>query len=164
MIIAAFDPGVTGAVALLSISKAHRVTHHDSGIDVYDLPTMGEGKQVVINGKALAAKLLEAGAEYVVIEAVHSMPGQGVSGVFKFGTVFGQILGVVQALGIPYELVQPAKWKREMRLMGGDGKGEASRARALELFPALHASLARKRDHNRAEALLLARWWVEKQK
>lgn len=155
-IIAAFDPGITGAVALCNEYTKH------APIGVFDLPTMGTGKQVVLNGTGLAAILRDARAEYAVIEHVHSMPRQGVTGVFKFGCVFGQILGVVQALGIPYELVQPATWKRGMRLPGGEGKGEAARGRALELFPSLCDQLARKKDHNRAEALLLARWWLDK--
>lgn len=158
MIIAAFDPGITGAVAFCN---EHTIR---SPIGVYDLPVMGAGKQVVVNGSALGAYLREWGTNYAVIEHVHSMPGQGVSSMFKFGTVFGQLLGVVQALGIPYELVSPAKWKRDMRLTGGSNKGEEARTRALELFPSLHTQLSRKKDHNRAEALLLARWWMEKQK
>ncbi|MBZ0171139.1 MAG: hypothetical protein K8E66_02045 [Phycisphaerales bacterium] len=155
MIIAAFDPGLSGAVAICWCAK--RPTWA-----VRDLPTMGLGKQIVLNGAGLAEYLRDNLVDHTVVERVHSFPGGGVAGMFRFGTAFGQILGVVQALGIPYELAEPAKWKRDMRLPGGAGKGEASRLRALELFPRLAGELARKRDHNRAEALLLARWWVEK--
>ena len=154
-ILAAFDPGLSGAVALAWISQCPSYT-------VRDLPTMGAGKQIVLNGAELAACLRENKVNTAIVEHVHAMPGQGVSGMFRFGTTFGQILGVLQALEIPYELVSPAKWKREMRLSGGPGKGETSRLRALELFPHLTEDLARKKDHNRAEALLLARWWIER--
>ena len=151
-VLASFDPGVSGALAIYA--GAWRVI---------DLPIMGMGKQVILNGAALASELRAASVTYAVIERVHSWPGGGVAGMFKFGTVFGQILGVVQALNIPYELAEPAKWKREMRLAGEDDKKEQARLRALELFPGLHTDLARKRDHNRAEALLLGQWQLNKQ-
>lgn len=157
MIIAAFDPGLTGAVAFCnSLTKR-------SPIGVVDLPVMGAGKQVVINGTELAALLRQRVVDHAVIEHVHSMPRQGVSSTFKFGTVFGQILGVVQALDIPYELAQPARWKRDMGVAGKKEDGaEFARGRALELFPSMHDLLSRKKDHNRAEALLLARWWLDR--
>ncbi len=159
--IAAFDPGKSGAFA---IAKPTHIVHGAARAiySVDDLPLMGAGKQIILNGAAIARTLAAAHVRHVIIERVHSMPGQGVAGVFKFGTVFGQILGVVQALEIPYELIEPSKWKRALGLPGGPGKGEASRGRALELFPHLSAELARKMDHNRAEALLLARWWLVK--
>lgn len=146
--IAAFDPGLSGAVA---IADGQNYT-------VIDLPTMGADKQIVLNGSELADYLNTNFVRAAVVEHVHAMPGQGVSGMFRFGTAFGQIIGVLQALAIPYELVQPAKWKREMRLPGGKGKGESSRLRAIELMPRMANELKRKKDHNRAEALLLAYW------
>jgi len=155
MNLAAFDPGLSGAVA---ICKDAAAPQRAPARRVLDLPTMGAGKQRILNGAVLTAYLREDEVDHAIIEHVHAMPGQGVAGMFRFGTAFGQILGVVQALGIPYELVQPAKWKRDMRLPGGEGKGEAARLRALELFPDMAEMLARKMDHNRAEALLLARW------
>lgn len=155
MILAAFDPGSkSGALAMVSI-EMHAWRR------VEDLPTMGAGKQVILNGAELAGTLRAAGVTHAVVEHVHSMPRQGVASMFRFGCAFGQILGVLQALGIPYELVQPQTWKRAMRLPGGEGKQEIARNRALELFPTLHDRLARKKDHNRAEALLLAQWYLD---
>ena len=151
-IIAAFDPGLSGAVAIANPNAGR--------YEVRDLPTMGTGKQIVLNGAELAAHMRDSSVTNAVVEHVHAMPGQGVSGMFRFGTAFGQILGVLQALEIPYELVQPAKWKREMRLPGGKGKGETALLRAIELMPSMAGELKRKKDHNRAEALLIARWWV----
>lgn len=156
-IIVAFDPGLSGACAMISVSpQSGRILQ----AQVFDLPTMGAGSRRVLNGSELAAHLRYT--DHAVVENVHAMPKQGVSGVFRFGTAFGQILGVLQALMISYELVEPAKWKREMRLPGGKGKGEASRQRALQLYPRLSKDLSRKKDHNRAEALLLALWWAER--
>lgn len=155
--LAAFDPGlVSGAMALY----LNAGTSEESWV-VDDLPTMGADKQVVLNGTAIGDVLRMSDVNYAIVEHVHAMPKQGVSGVFKFGTAYGQILGVLQALRIPYELVPPQVWKKAMRLPGGPAKGEAARGRALELYPSLHEQLARKRDHNRAEALLIGRWWTE---
>lgn len=155
MIITAFDPGLSGACAQINIDRAGSIKQ----AQVWDLPTMGASKQTVLNGAEVAMYL--KGVDHAVVEHVHAMPGQGVSGMFRFGTAFGQILGVLQALKIPYDLVSPAKWKRDMSLPGGPGKGEAARLRALQLFPRLSGELKLKKDHNKAEALLLAHWFVE---
>jgi crossover junction endodeoxyribonuclease RuvC len=154
--LAAIDVGKTGAVA----SSAGRGGHE--GSVVTDLPVMGSNKQTIVNGGALAEILRDGEINHVVIELVSAMPKQGVSSMFKFGRTFGQVLGVVQALGIPYEFVTAAKWKREMGLPGGEAAKEVARQRAIERFPHLGGRLARKMDHNRAEALLLGLWWWER--
>lgn len=156
MILAAFDPGLSGACAQIDITPTGRIEQ----AQVWDLPTMGAAKQTVLNGAEIAIYLRDD-VDHAVVEHVHAMPGQGVSGMFRFGTAFGQIIGVLQALEIPYDLVSPAKWKRDMSLPGGPAKGEAARLRALQLFPRLSRELKLKRDHNKAEALLLAHWWLE---
>jgi hypothetical protein len=73
---------------------------------------------------------------------------------FKFGRAVGSIEATVVLCGIPHEIVEPSIWKRHFHLPGGDE--ERARQRALELFPAAHALLARKKDHGRAEAALIA--------
>lgn len=153
-----FDPGLSGAIAI------HHAKPQSGAWRVWDLPLMGMGKQMILNGAALAAILRTHAVDHAVIERVHAWPGGGVAGMFRFGTTFGQILGVVQALELSYELVEPSKWKREMRLPGGEGKGEMARGRALELLPHMAADLSRKKDHNRAEALLIGLWWMKGQK
>lgn len=156
MIITAFDPGLSGACAQIDANQRGP----RQWVRVWDLPTMGAGKQTVLNGAEIVTYM--QGVEHAVVEHVHAMPGQGVSGMFRFGTAFGQILGVLQALEISYDLVSPAKWKRDMGLPGGPGKGEAARLRALQLFPRLSGELKLKKDHNKAEALLLAHWWMQR--
>lgn len=159
MIIAAFDPGLSGACAeICFVTPTRRIKQ----AQVWDLPTMGAGKQTVLNGADISALMQKV--EHAVVEHVHAMPGQGVAGMFRFGTAFGQILGILQALKIPYDLVSPAKWKRDMGLSGGVGKGEAARLRAIQLFPSLSGEFKLKKDHNKAEALLLAHWWMQKGK
>ena len=151
-ILAAFDPGLTGAVAILTAS-----TH-----TVYDLPVMGMGKQNVINGAALADLLRQEKVDYAILEQAQTMPKMNVAAQGRYMSAFGQLLGVIQALKIPYDKpVRPHKWKKDMQLSRDK---EDSRRRAIELFPTLANQLARKLDHNRAEALLLGRWWWNNKK
>jgi crossover junction endodeoxyribonuclease RuvC len=81
------------------------------------------------------------------------MPGQGLSTTFTTGCAFGALLATLQAAGIAVEFVTAATWKRGAGL---DADKAASLNRARLLFPG--ASLDRKKDHGRAEALLLAHW------
>lgn len=138
------DPGLTGAIAFLFDGKPF----------VIDMPTVG--KDVCPAGLAseLSAQLAE-GRLHAYVEQASSRPGQGVSSVFRYGKGYGTVIGVLAALFIPYSLVTPAKWKRAVGLPSGADK-EASRALALRLFPELANDLKRKKDHGRAEALLIA--------
>jgi crossover junction endodeoxyribonuclease RuvC len=144
------DPGLTGALALLnSDGSLHGVE---------DLPVMARGKGRVkheIDPAALARLLRPHAAdiELAVVEQVGSMPGQGVASVFSMGHSLGCIVGVVQALGIPLQLVAPAVWKRRA---GISADKNLARSAAIRLWPA--APLDRIKSHGRAEALLLARF------
>lgn len=150
------DPGsVSAAYGVLDSGGAYVVTG--------DLPVTPHGKagKVQINGK-LCADLLRAIApnpteSLVIVEAVGAMPKQGVSSMFRFGVSYGIILGVLGALGLPFLLVSPVKWKRAAGL--GKVKDE-SRTLALRLWPDSAPMLTRKKDNNRSDALLLARYGV----
>ena len=96
--------------------------------------------------------------DIAVVEVVHSMPKQGVASTFKFGMAAGLIRGVLLGAGVPIFDVAPTVWKKHFRLVGSDG--EKSRALAIQRFP-MSPALARKKDHNRAEALLIALWKLE---
>lgn len=141
------DPGASGAMAFY-FPKAPQL------VSAEDLPA--------INGRITAAALYERifqmGPDYAVVEAVHSMPGQGVASTFKFGRACGTIDGVLGALKVPVHYVTPSKWKSHFRLSQDK---DASRTRAIEFWPARAELFARKKDHNRAEAALLARWGAE---
>ncbi len=141
MRVAAIDPGMDGAVAFLI----------GDTLSVVDMPVAGK----YVMGSMLADWMEPARPELVVIEEVHSMPKQGVATTFKFGAAFGVVLGVVGALRLPMVLVRPTTWKRDMGL--GPDK-ERSRQRAIETWPWMADSFARKKDHGRAEAALLAKW------
>jgi crossover junction endodeoxyribonuclease RuvC len=89
----------------------------------------------------------------VLIEESQAMPGQGVRSTWTTGYGYGLWLGVLGALGLAHTRIRPAVWKRRLGLTSDK---EQARLRAQQLFPS--ADLRRKRDHGRAEALLLA-WY-----
>jgi crossover junction endodeoxyribonuclease RuvC len=144
------DPGLSGAVAVLPEGW------------IFDTPTA-----IVSSGKRQRREYLEAEmaamlAPFVedsvaAIEKVHAMPRQGVASMFTMGVGLGVWRGILAALGIPFDLVTPQRWKAVM--MDGMGKEkEAARTRALQLFPGLTPSLRLKKHHGRAEALLIAEY------
>lgn len=147
------DPGISGAVAAL-YPKRPPVVH--------DVPVALEGRRRRILVPALADLIrdlvtAEPGEVRAVLERVHSHPKQGVASTFAFGHAAGVLEGVVCALSLPYTLVRPQDWKKSMLAGSPKGKG-AGLIRAAQLFPDLTGQLARKKDHNRADALLLAEY------
>lgn len=150
--IVAIDPGKTGAIAHLG--------NDGSFCCVSDIPVAG--KRIDAAGLALFLRtqlVVGPPGVRVIVEEVGAMPGQGVTSMFGFGTSFGIILGVVAALRYPMELVRPAVWKRDMGLSKDK---EASRLKALQLFPDATEMLQRKKDEGRAEALLLGLWYARR--
>ncbi len=142
------DPGLTGAYALLDAGGTF--------VAVEDLPVIRDGRLGWIDADALAARLLElrGGAElHATVERVHAMPRNGSQAAFSQGATLGSLLATLQLVRARIELVTPGTWKRALGLSSDKG---ASLDRARLLFPT--APLDRKRDHGRAEALLLAAW------
>ena len=139
--IMAVDPGLGGAVALF-IPQGEMIA-------VYDMPVV-DGD---VDAASLAAIVRSWRPETSLVERVASRPGQGVSSMFKFGTGYGIVRGVLAAVGIPTVLVSSTKWKRYFAL---DADKEKSRALALRTWPGRSELFARKKDHGRAEAALLA--------
>ena len=159
MHIIGIDPGLTGAVAVLP-----------EGL-FFDTPVASVkkgGKKVYLVAEMVRIFIsyaVDASSPdvHVYIEDVHAMPGQGVSSTFSFGRGYGLWEGIVAALGIPYTLVSPVRWKRAM--MDGMGKEKgASRVRAGQLFPQLADQLNRVKDHGRADALLIAEYGRRQQR
>lgn len=145
-IIAAIDPGLSGAIAFFDPAEPHLVTAED-------LPVAGGEIDVA----TLAARLRSMAPDVAIIEQVASMPKQGVASTFKFGVAYGMARGIVTGLGIPLHLVTPRRWKAHFHL---DSDKDKSRALALRYWPTSTA-FARKRDDGRAEAALLARYYAE---
>jgi len=168
MTVIGIDPGLSGALAML---KTHGLAA------VSDIPVAmkgtGEGKvKQEVNASGLAAILRawvdgQADDVMVVIERASGRPTvingmripQGSASVFSTGDTYGTIRGVVAALGYPVQFVTPVSWKKHYVLPGGREQKELARARAIQLYPA--ADLARKKDHGRAEAILIARYGWE---
>lgn len=138
------DPGLTGAIAIITPQR---------GIDLYDTPILHIGKKNVFNAAGMAELLNMFDNAFVTIESVHAMPAQGVTSMFNMGKGYGIWLGIMAAYHIPYREVAAATWKKHYQLTKDK---ELSRYRAIQLHPEAAARLARKKDHGRAEALLLA--------
>ena len=95
----------------------------------------------------------------VVIEQVAAMPGQGVTSMFNFGQSFGVLKGICAAMQIPMYFVRPAKWKKYFNLINSEK--DASRTKAIEIFPHFSAQLSRKKDSNKADAILISSFFYE---
>ena len=95
----------------------------------------------------------------VVIEQVSAMPGQGVTSMFNFGQSFGILKGICSAMQLPMFFVRPAKWKKYFNLI--NSQKDASRARAIEIFPYFSTQLSKKKDSNKADAILIASFYHE---
>ena len=156
MIIVGIDPGITGAICFFSKGKV---------IDVIDMPTMAEGKKnkKQVNGrqifneiKSIKSKFLNENIS-VVVEQVSAMPGQGVTSMFNFGQSFGVIKGICSAMELPIYYVRPAKWKKYFNLINSEK--DASRTKAIEMFPKISHKLSRKKDNNKADAILISQFF-----
>ena len=144
------DPGLSGAIALVG----------DGHLAVRDMPTAGELKRRVIVTAELAGIIRAWAPDCAVIEKVHAMPKQGVSSSFRFGQALGAIEGVLGALLIPVEYVTPQSWKKHYRLTANK---DDARLRAIHNWPRLSDELSRKKDADRAEALLIAKYKQERE-
>lgn len=153
MTIIGIDPGVSGAIAVL----------RDHTAAVADLPVTQLGGMNVIDALALVEMLVNIGpVDMVVMEDNRARLGQGVRGAWSMGASFGIIYGVLAALERPLTGVKPKEWQATMGLTGvgsGAERKDAHRARARELYPMLACELVRRKDHDRADALLIAASW-----
>ncbi len=156
MKIIGIDPGLSGALAILSNNEV---------ISLIEMPVMSEGKknkrqlnsaQLV---KLLKDSINETEETVVVVEQVNAMPGQGVTSMFNFGQTFGAIKGICAALGLPIHFVRPAKWKKHFELI--NASKDASRTKVIEMYPSLSNELSKKKDVNKSDAILIARFYNE---
>ena len=158
MLIIGIDPGITGSICFFEDGKI---------IDVVEMPNMAEGKKNKrqVNGAQIyheiskRIKNLEKKDIKVIIEQVAAMPGQGVTSMFNFGQSFGVLKGICAAMQIPMYFVRPAKWKKYFNLINSEK--DASRTKAIEIFPHFSAQLSRKKDSNKADAILISIFFYE---
>ena len=150
------DPGIAGAIAILDKKEI---------VDVIDLPTMSEGKKNKrqLNSAHLSQyisnNIIDINKTVVVVEQVNAMPGQGVTSMFNFGQTFGAIKGISATLKIPIFFVRPSKWKKHFELI--NSSKDSSRTKAIEMYPSLSGDLAKKKDVNKSDAILIARFYSE---
>ena len=158
MLIIGIDPGITGSICFFEDGKI---------IDVVEMPNMAEGKKNKrqVNGAQIyheiskRIKNLEKKDIKVVIEQVAAMPGQGVTSMFNFGQSFGVLKGICAAMQIPMYFVRPSKWKKYFNLINSEK--DASRTKAIEIFPHFSTQLSRKKDSNKADAILISSFFYE---
>ena len=158
MLIIGIDPGISGSICFLDNGKI---------LDVIEMPIMTDGKKnkKQVNGSQVyneitkIVKQFEKNQIRVVIEHVSAMPGQGVTSMFNFGQSFGILKGICTAMQLPMYFVRPAKWKKYFNLLNSEK--DASRTRAIEIFPYFSSQLSRKKDSNKADAILIASFYHE---
>ena len=156
MKIIGIDPGLSGAIAILENNRV---------LNIFEIPVMSEGKK---NKRQLnSAQLVKLFRDNiskneevaVVVEQVNAMPGQGVTSMFNFGQTFGAIKGICASLGLPIFFVRPSKWKKHFELI--NSSKDSSRTKAIEMYPSLSNDLAKKKDVNKSDAILIARFFSE---
>ena len=156
MKIIGIDPGLSGAIAVLENNKV---------LKIFDIPVMSEGKKNKRQlNSALLVDLLKENINKeeevaVVVEQVNAMPGQGVTSMFNFGQTFGALKGICAALGLPIFFVRPSKWKKYFDLI--NSSKDASRTKTIEMYPKLSNQLSKKKDVNKSDAILIARFFSE---
>ena len=156
MRIIGIDPGLSGAIAVLEDNKIK---------EIFDMPVMADGKKNKRQlNSALLVKLIKDNIKDIdetvmIVEQVNAMPGQGVTSMFNFGQTFGAIKGICAALGLPIYFVRPAKWKKHFELI--NASKDASRTKAIEMYPNFSEKLSKKKDVNKSDAILIARYYSE---
>ena len=113
----------------------------------------------IYNEISLRIKSLNKNDIKVVIEHVSAMPGQGVTSMFNFGQSFGVLKGICSAMNLSMYFVRPAKWKKYFNLINTEK--DASRTKAIEIFPYFSINLSKKKDANKADAMLIASFFYE---
>ena len=156
MIIIGIDPGVSGAICILTDGKI---------TELYEMPTMIDGKKnkKQVNGAEVTniinKELVNEKDINVVIEHVSAMPGQGVTSMFNSGQSFGVLKGICAALKLPVHFIRPVKWKKHFNLINTEK--DASRTKVIEVFPYISSKISKKKDANKADAILIARFFHE---
>jgi len=158
MLIIGIDPGISGSICFFEDGKI---------LDVVEMPTMTDGKKnkrqvngsQVYNEISKRIKKIDKKDIRVIIEQVSAMPGQGVTSMFNFGQSFGILKGMCSAMQLPMYFIRPAKWKKYFNLINSEK--DASRTKAIEIFPYYSSNLSKKKDINKADAILIASYYYE---
>ena len=158
MLIIGIDTGISGSICFFEDGKI---------IDVIEMPTMTDGKKNKrqVNGSQIYNEIskrinnIEKQNIRVIIEQVSAMPGQGVTSMFNFGQSFGILKGICSAMQLPMYFIRPTKWKKYFSLINSEK--DASRTKVIEMFPSFSSQLSKKKDSNKADAILIASFYYE---
>ena len=158
MIIIGIDPGISGSICFFEDGKV---------TDIVEMPNMADGKKNKrqVNGAQIYNEISSRIKNFnkedikVVIEQVSAMPGQGVTSMFNFGQSFGVLKGICSAMQLSTYFIRPAKWKKYFNLINSEK--DASRTKAIQIFPYISSQLSKKKDANKADAILLASFFFE---
>ena len=158
MIIIGIDPGISGSICFFEDGKV---------TDIVEMPNMAEGKKNKrqVNGAQIYNEISSRIKNFnkedikVVIEQVSAMPGQGVTSMFNFGQSFGILKGICSAMQLSTYFIRPVKWKKYFNLINSEK--DASRTKAIQIFPYISSKLSKKKDVNKADAILLASFFFE---
>jgi len=159
--IVAIDPGFSGAVACLDLDTNNNVIAHYADYFPTEVKKVGKANRTYYELTTLKS-LIRNYANIIcfdvdiVIEHSQSMPHDGRVQAFAFGYSFGLLHGLCLSLRDNITLVKPNVWKKVFVEKGADK--EASRLKAIELFPQMADKLKLKKSHGLAEALLIAEW------
>ena len=161
MLIIGIDPGINGAICLFKDGKI---------VDVFEMPKMAVGKKnkSQVNASQIFNEIQKAveGEDktkvIAVIEQVSAMPGQGVTSMFNFGQSFGVLKGIFSAMQIPMDFVSPVKWKKFFNFINTNK--DASRTKAIEIYPYFSSKLSKKKDANKADAILISSFYYQNAK
>tara|TARA_B100000315_G_scaffold74295_1_gene68047 strand:+ start:243 stop:737 length:495 start_codon:yes stop_codon:yes gene_type:complete len=153
MLIIGIDPGISGAICFFENGEIK---------DIIEMPNMASGKKnkrqingpQIFNEISVRIKGIPKKDVLVVMEQVSAMPGQGVTSMFNFGQSFGVIKGICSAMQLSMYFVRPTKWKKYYSLIKCEK--DASRTKVIEIFPYISSKLSRKKDSNKADAILIA--------
>ena len=153
MLIIGIDPGISGAICFFEDGQIK---------EIIDMPVMADGKKNKrqVNGPQTYNEISKRINKFpkkdiiVVIEQVSAMPGQGVTSMFNFGQSFGVLKGICSAMQLSMFFIRPVKWKKYFGLIKTEK--DASRTKVIEIFPYISSELSRKKDSNKADAVLIA--------
>lgn len=166
MLFPGIDPGVSGAIAVID-DQTREVSFYDTPVMQIKSGKTFKSQMDCHTASAILQRLDRSSGILVTIEKVNAMPSipgpdgvsrsMGVTSAFNFGMNFGMWIAICAASELPYQLVHPATWKAAL-MRDSSKEKDASRQKAMQLYPYVAKDLARKKDHARADALLLAHY------
>lgn len=142
------DPGKKGGIAII---------HNNNCMLAHEMPVNSDGEIDSQTIYQILDGIFPLPGFFCVLEKAQAMPKQGVVAMFNYGKGYGEILAVLKILKIPFQEIQPMRWKKEFNLVKKDKS--ASIVVAEKLFPdQVFLTPKMRLMDGKAEALLLAEY------